>query len=265
MFSLGSGELPGTSWNLDLEIESQGNKDQPVEEIIKQIEDENTDLKNSENLTQDKGALSKGTNTELENMAKEPQERKTAEDEGDQHLELKVTQVQDTQIQAQETEGKNVEKSKEFKEKNEDQKVQDTHLKEEETVRNEFSETNKNSLSDADAAFMQTNEKRKNGIENKQLKEEEINLKESETEGVESDKQFNEKDKSQKNETVEEQSEGKDELWKTTKKVQETQLEGKESEPKMETVQDNLASQEQQQEEKDPDLLGDGPARATDN
>lgn len=265
MFSLGSGELPGTSCHLDLEIKSQGNKDQPVEEIIKQIEDENTDLKNSENLTQDKGALSKGTNTELENMAKEPQERKTAEDEGDQHLELKVTQVQDTQIQAQETEGKNVEKSKEFKEKNEDQKVQDTHLKEEETVRNEFFETNKNSLSDADAAFMQTNEKRKNGIENKQLKEEEMNLKESETEGVESDKQFNEKDKSQKNETVEEQSEGKDELWKTTKKVQETQLEGKESEPKMETVQDNLASQEQQQEEKDPDLLGDGPARATDN
>ncbi|KAB5522688.1 hypothetical protein PHYPO_G00162350 [Pangasianodon hypophthalmus] len=224
--STGVGELPGPKCHLVLDSKSQENKDQQVEDIIdRQIENKNAELKNSENLTQEKGAPSKDTKTEIENMAKEPQERNRAAHEGDEQLK-QVKDTQEAHIQVEDTEKNNVEKDEDLNKENEHQKGQDTQHKEKERFANEQLVTNIKSLSEA--VLTENNETLKNGTEDRA--------------------QLDNTQKPQvKNETVEEQN---------------TQLSGVKDELEKEV---NMSSQEEEQEKKEQEQPGDVLARGTDN
>ncbi|XP_034156362.2 girdin isoform X2 [Pangasianodon hypophthalmus] len=222
----GVGELPGPKCHLVLDSKSQENKDQQVEDIIdRQIENKNAELKNSENLTQEKGAPSKDTKTEIENMAKEPQERNRAAHEGDEQLK-QVKDTQEAHIQVEDTEKNNVEKDEDLNKENEHQKGQDTQHKEKERFANEQLVTNIKSLSEA--VLTENNETLKNDTEDRA--------------------QLDNTQKPQvKNETVEEQN---------------TQLSGVKDELEKEV---NMSSQEEEQEKKEQEQPGDVLARGTDN
>ncbi|XP_058239047.1 microtubule-associated protein 1A-like isoform X2 [Hemibagrus wyckioides] len=160
----GIGELQRTKSHLELGGKSQENEHQQVEKIKRQQGNENTDVKNNENLTQEKDTLSKDTNRELE-------ENRTPY-KGHQQLVQKDTQIQKSQPKVEETE-KNVEKNKELHGKKEHQKVQGSQSKEKETVQNEglFEQSFTNNLSDA--MLMESTEQHKPDVETSNLAEQE--------------------------------------------------------------------------------------------
>ncbi|XP_060719428.1 DNA ligase 1-like [Tachysurus vachellii] len=174
-----NGKFHKTKPHLELNSKSEEMEHQQVEDITSQQGNENTGLKNNDHLTQEKGTISKATNSELE--------KNRSSYEGHQQPVLDCTQIQESQLEVKEGEIKNVEKNKELIEKYQNYS---------------------NSLQNADAMLMENKEQLSHVTENQQPGVEESNPTEPETQEGESDKQHEEKDRPQLGKTIRKNNQG---------------------------------------------------------